>query len=161
MNSDTGNDYQAVIDSPIPGVPSLGLKLSQGYLIGIDFLTRWRRESVTEEANAGVNLLRDYFAGRTVKYPPLLRPGGTDFQLSVWQALQQIPYGSVCTYGELASRLGTSARAVAGACRANPLPLLIPCHRVVAANGPGGYMGSVSAAPVETKLWLLQHEGYV
>ncbi len=160
MKNEIGKEYQAVIDSPIPEVPSLGLKYSQGRVTVLDFLGSRQRESVEVEAVGGVTELQHYFAGKPVQNRLLLQPAGTGFQQSVWRALQQIPHGSVCTYGELASRLNTSARAVAGACRANPIPLLIPCHRVVAANGPGGYMGSVSAEPVATKLWLLKHEGY-
>ncbi|MGM0593267.1 MAG: methylated-DNA--[protein]-cysteine S-methyltransferase, partial [Pseudomonadota bacterium] len=72
-----------------------------------------------------------------------------------------IPAGEALTYAELASRVGSSARAVAGACRANPMPLLIPCHRVVAVDGPGGYLGSTAGQALAIKRWLLRHEGYL
>jgi methylated-DNA-[protein]-cysteine S-methyltransferase len=67
----------------------------------------------------------------------------------------------VLRYGELAKVLDSGARAVAAACRANPLPILIPCHRVVSHKGLGGYMGQVEGKEVAIKQWLLHHEGYV
>ena len=83
---------------------------------------------------------------------------GTPFQQRVWQALLQIPYGSTCSYGELAEQVGLSrgyARSVGSACGANPLPLVIPCHRVIGAEGAlGGY-----SCGIEKKRWLLTFEG--
>ena len=85
-------------------------------------------------------------------------PEGTPFQQRVWQALTQIPSGQPTTYGVLARQLGTAARAVGQACGANPLPILIPCHRVLAANGLGGFMHASAGAPLDVKTWLLAHE---
>ena len=76
----------------------------------------------------------------------------------VWQALKQIPAGESICYGELAKQLGTSARAVGNACRANPLPIVVPCHRVVSASGLGGFMGQTQGAELTVKQWLLKHE---
>ncbi len=87
-----------------------------------------------------------------------LDPQGTVFQQRVWRELLKIPHGSTTTYGALAQKLGTGARAVGGACRCNPIPLLIPCHRVVAANGMGGFSGQTDGYWLEIKSWLLQHE---
>ncbi len=84
---------------------------------------------------------------------------GTPFQRRVWTELTTIPAGSVTTYGELAARLGSSARAVGAACRANPLPLIRPCHRVVAATGLGGFSGERSGWLLDFKRALLRHEG--
>lgn len=156
-------DYRALIDSPLPGVPSLGLYLAAGRLTAIDFLPTVQAPFTSAEAEPAVGLLQRYLEGEAVaaSATALLQPCGTPFQQSVWQELQRIPYGSVCTYGELARRLKSSPRAVAGACRANPLPLLVPCHRVVAANGAGGYLGQTSGHGPALKQWLLQHEGYV
>jgi methylated-DNA-[protein]-cysteine S-methyltransferase len=80
----------------------------------------------------------------------------TVFQRRVWTALQQIPPGQVRTYAQLATDLHTSPRAVGAACRSNPIPIVVPCHRVVATTGLGGYMGREGLA---YKQWLLQHEG--
>ena len=85
----------------------------------------------------------------------LLSPSGTAFQQTVWQQLLQIPYGETMTYGNLAQRIGCgSARAVGGAVGRNPISIIIPCHRVVGADGSlTGYAGGT-----EYKRWLLAHE---
>ena len=108
-----------------------------------------------------VALFRAYFADPHTLIPPQQPDCGTPYQRRVWQALQQIPVGEVCTYGELSAELNSSPRAVAQACRANPLPILIPCHRVVSATGLGGYMGKSEGHELAIKRWLLHHEGYV
>ena len=105
--------------------------------------------------------LREYFAGSRRDFDLPLAPGGTDFQRRVWDALRQIPFGATCSYGEVAARMGAgSARAVGQANRRNPIPIIVPCHRVRAAGGGiGGYMGSGSdGVEVEVKRWLLAHE---
>jgi len=84
---------------------------------------------------------------------------GTRFQHRVWQALRSIPSGRTITYGELAKQVGGSARAVGGACRANPCPIVVPCHRVVGATGLGGFAGDTSGRKLAVKRWLLRHEG--
>ena len=106
-------------------------------------------------------LLQRYLADSHTHIPLQIPIVGTVFQRRVWRALQRIPVGEVRTYGELATELGSCARAVAQACRANPLPILIPCHRVVSASGLGGYMGQSDGPLLEIKRWLLHHEGYV
>lgn len=80
--------------------------------------------------------LEEYFAGRRQTFDLPLRPQGTDFQRRVWKELLQIPYGQTATYGEIAKRIGNpnAARAVGQACNANPIPIFIPCHRVVGSN---------------------------
>lgn len=83
---------------------------------------------------------------------------GTNFQQRVWQAIAAIPLGEVRTYGELARDLGSGPRAVANACGANNLPLLVPCHRVVAQHGLGGFMQGKEGGLL-IKQWLLKHEG--
>jgi methylated-DNA-[protein]-cysteine S-methyltransferase len=102
--------------------------------------------------------LADYFAGRSTDFSKLsLDPRGTAFQLKVWQELRKIPRGSAISYRELARRAGSPKgfRAVGQANAANPIPLIIPCHRVIAADGTlGGY-----SSGLERKRWLLRHEG--
>ncbi len=154
---------QAVLASPIPGVPLITLRSEQGLLCAVEFQLEAGPiipplESATVQA---VQLLNNYF--RDSHFPqPVLRPVcGTSFQQRVWQLLQQIPVGETRSYAEVAAQLGSGARAVAGACRANPLPILIPCHRVVSGAGLGGYMGQKNGPLLEIKSWLLHHEGHV
>ena len=83
---------------------------------------------------------------------------GTDLQKAVWQAMCAIPRGKTRTYGDLARELGTDPREIGQACGDNRLPLVIPCHRIVAANGIGGFAHATSGYLLETKRWLLMHE---
>ena len=101
--------------------------------------------------------IMSYFALPSFKcdFPQLT---GTQFQLRVWQAIYAIPVGETRTYGQLAALLGSGPRAVANACGANPLPIIIPCHRVVAKSGIGGFLQGKKNG-VLVKRWLLQHEG--
>jgi methylated-DNA-[protein]-cysteine S-methyltransferase len=138
----------------------LSVEAGDGGVFGLSFGDRGpTRAGVSAQArahlDAAAEALRDYFAGRAPRLPALdLR--GTPFQLAVWQALLEIPWGEVRTYGELARLLGRPgyARAVGGANHENPVAILVPCHRVVQAGGRlGGYGGGL---PV--KRWLLAHE---
>lgn len=102
--------------------------------------------------------LDEYFKGKRTKFSVRLSPEGTDFQKSVWKCLKKIPFGKLHSYGELATKLGNpkASRAVGGANNKNPLPLFIPCHRVVGASGH-----LVGFAPgLKAKRWLLSFEGY-
>lgn len=107
---------------------------------------------------AAVATIEDYFAGRSWIFQLPLALRGSPWQLRVWEALQRIPPGETRTYGRLAVELGSGPRAVAAACRSNPIPILIPCHRVVGTLGLGGYCGAREGAMVEIKRWLLEHE---
>ena len=101
--------------------------------------------------------LAAYFAGRRRDFDLPLAPAGSPFELRVWQLMSDIPYGETRTYGELARDLAAAPRAVGQACGRNPLPILIPCHRVLAADGRlGGYSGGQGA---ETQRRLLLLEG--
>ncbi|MFV0430743.1 MAG: methylated-DNA--[protein]-cysteine S-methyltransferase [Alphaproteobacteria bacterium] len=101
--------------------------------------------------------MEEYFDGKRKKFNIIFKPAGTSFQQKVWKALQAIPYGEVITYGDLAKRLNSSPRAVGMACGTNPVPILIPCHRVVATDGKlNGYSGE---GGLTTKANLLRLEG--
>ena len=112
--------------------------------------------------NAGVlaeaaRQLTEYFAGERREFTLPLALSGTPFRLSVWEAMQAIPYGQTRSYGDLARALDSAPRAIGGACGANPIPLVIPCHRVVGAGGTlGGFSGGTGC---DTKRQLLAHEG--
>lgn len=97
-----------------------------------------------------------YFDGTLTDFDLPLAPPGSDYQKRVWRAMNEIPYGETWTYGELAKRADTVPRAVGGACGANPIPVILPCHRVVAANGrAGGFSGK---GGLKTKSALLDIE---
>ncbi|UGS34345.1 methylated-DNA--[protein]-cysteine S-methyltransferase [Capillimicrobium parvum] len=103
-----------------------------------------------------VRQFAEYFAGERTAFDLALAPGGTPFQLRVWEALREIPYGETISYGELARRVGSPGafRAVGLANGRNPLAIVVPCHRVIGADGGlTGYGGGL-----ERKRWLLAHE---
>ena len=108
-----------------------------------------------------IRQLRDYFAGRRTGFDLPLAPEGTPFQRAVWRQLQDIPYGATISYGELARRVGNpkASRAVGSANGANPIPIVIPCHRVIAADGKlGGFGGGL---PVKRALLALEAKSSV
>jgi methylated-DNA-[protein]-cysteine S-methyltransferase len=115
----------------------------------------WRRDDAAFAEARGQ--LAAYFAGRLTRFALELDPQGTAFQRAVWAALAEIPYGVTRSYGALAEAIGRpgSSRAVGAANGANPLPIVLPCHRVIGSNGSlTGFGGGI-----ETKRWLLMHEG--
>lgn len=150
----------AEIGSPLGRVLLLGAgdALTGLYLIdhghGPAFRADWTAGSdVLDEA---ATQLGEYFAGRRTRFELPIRPEGTPFQRRVWDALAEVPWGTTIGYGELAAVIGrpTAARAVGAANGANPISIVIPCHRVVGAGGAlTGYGWGV-----ERKAWLLAHE---
>ena len=102
--------------------------------------------------------LKRYFAGALTAFDLPLRPHGSEFAQKVWIAMLGIPYGETRTYGELAREVGGSAQSVGNACGSNPIPIIIPCHRVVAANGLGGYSGE---GGIDMKIRLLRLENAI
>ncbi len=106
---------------------------------------------------AAAEQLDAYFAGRLTDFDLPLAPRGTDHQKKVWREMSHIPFGALRTYGDMAAAIGSSARAVGTACGRNPIPIIVPCHRVVAAGGRiGGYSGR---GGLDTKRALLALEG--
>jgi methylated-DNA-[protein]-cysteine S-methyltransferase len=106
--------------------------------------------------------LREYFAGTRRDFELPLAPRGTDFRNRVWDALRAIPFGETRTYRDIAAQVGQpkGMQAVGQANRHNPIPIVIPCHRVIATNGIGGYSGEDGdGKELDTKRWLLRHEG--
>lgn len=97
-----------------------------------------------------------YFDGTLRDFDLPLSVVGSEFRRAVCARIAAIPFGETATYSEIAAALGAPAQAVGRGCGANPIPLFIPCHRVLGANGLGGFSGG---AGVETKIWLLRHEG--
>jgi methylated-DNA-[protein]-cysteine S-methyltransferase len=100
--------------------------------------------------------LQDYFEGKRSHFDLPLAPAGSPFEKRVWKAMQKIPYGETRCYGDLAAAIHSAPRAVGGACGKNPIPIVIPCHRVLAKGGMGGYSGQ---GGLDTKRALLRLEG--
>jgi methylated-DNA-[protein]-cysteine S-methyltransferase len=121
-------------------------------------LERWLRgRSDTPALRQALTELREYFAGKRRHFEVRVDPAGTEFQQRVWRAIAAIPYGETTSYGRIAEDLGglRLARAVGAATGANPIPVIIPCHRVLGVDGSlTGYGGGL-----RRKVWLLQHEG--
>jgi methylated-DNA-[protein]-cysteine S-methyltransferase len=126
-----------------------------GAIVALDW-GRGRDQDRTKVLAEAVVQLQDYFDGLRTDFDLPLSPHGTAFQRRVWDALRAIPAGETRSYGDLARLLASSARAIGQANGANPIPILIPCHRVLAAGGVlGGYSGGEGPS---TKRWLLEHE---
>lgn len=152
---------QAVIEAPWPSrFNKLGIYTDGTALTAIDFLpsTHSKRLPSTELARRVVEQLEHYFHHAGYRFTLPLKLQGTAYQRAVWDSLCASAAGEVFTYGELAARLGSGARAVGGACRSNPLPVIVPCHRVIARSGRGGYCGEQAGEMLKIKQWLLQHE---
>jgi methylated-DNA-[protein]-cysteine S-methyltransferase len=160
------------MNSVICHTPLIDLKISQqdNRLCAIDFIhaaaTDQRQNPLSEPQNIEDPLLlqalrqiQAYFKTPQFLFDLPLNPHGTGFQQSVWRYLRSIPAGEVRTYGEVAADLESSPRAVGNACRRNPLPLIIPCHRVVSAAGIGGFAGHTAGTQIDIKRQLLAHEG--
>jgi len=106
--------------------------------------------------------LREYFAGTRRDFDLPLAPEGTEFRQRVWEALRTIPFGETRTYRDIAAQVGQprGMQAIGQANRHNRIPIIIPCHRVVATTGIGGYAGEAAGGKTtDTKRWLLRHEG--
>lgn len=140
---------------------ALALHATDCWLVGIDFVADPDESSVPSHPvlQAAASQLACYFDDPHTRFSLPLYLAGTDYSRRVWAALAEIPPGQPETYGSLARQLASGPRAVAGACRANAFPILIPCHRVVAARGLGGYGGRLDGPLLDIKRWLLRHEG--
>jgi methylated-DNA-[protein]-cysteine S-methyltransferase len=153
-------------------VGELLLVASDSHLAGVHFTPhpvdeivsgKWLRASGGTAADAILAKARaqltEYFSGTATEFDLPLGPHGTPFQIRVWEALRAIPHGQTISYGELARRLGApkAMRAVGAANGRNPIPIIVPCHRVIGARGDlTGFGGGL-----ERKRWLLDHEGGV
>jgi methylated-DNA-[protein]-cysteine S-methyltransferase len=155
--SNTGK-FQFVVDSPIG---PLGINISRDRVNEVGFLDRRSRPFASDApfASEVTRQLDDYFKDGSLEFSLPLHLRGTDFQIRVWQLLIMIKPGEVRSYGDIADKLHTSPRAVGNACRANPAPIIVPCHRVVSANGIGGFAGTTKGKRIDVKRWLLKHEG--
>lgn len=152
--------YSAIIASPLG---KLGIVATDEALKRIDFLPSSTAllPADRQYAQEICHQLRQYFADPHYPFTLKLDYQGTLFQQNVWQTLLAIPAGTAMSYGQIAEKLATSPRAVGNACRSNQIPIIIPCHRVIAQNGMGGYSGNTQGEMMQIKNWLLRHENYM
>jgi methylated-DNA-[protein]-cysteine S-methyltransferase len=157
------DSFQACLRTPFA---TLGITTTDTHVTGVRFLAPTvaaktpKRDSI---AHLACVQLQAYLDNPDFRFDLPYRLSGTRHRLEVWEAMLRIPAGKVRTYGEVARELGSSPRAVGGACGANPIPVIVPCHRIVGANRSlGGFMGA-SGEGFETgiKRWLLEHEGAI
>ena len=152
------NSYCAIVAAPFARV---GIHTSGGSVVAVDYLpSKGPCKAPTNELAGRVCAqILAYVEDPEFCFDLPCAPRGTPFQRSVWAAIAAIPSGCTRTYGDLARELRSAPRAVGNACGSNPVPLIIPCHRVTAAGGRlGGFMHSVSDFPLSIKRWLLTHE---
>ncbi len=149
--------YQSIIATPFGG---LGIHCEDGALTGIIFLTTKVKSQHPRDnfAKIVVEQMQAYLDNADFKFDLPVKLSGTEHQLKVWQAMREIPRGQVQTYGALAQQFHASPRAVGQACGNNPIPVVIPCHRVVSKTGLGGFMHSSDNSILGIKRWLLNHE---
>jgi methylated-DNA-[protein]-cysteine S-methyltransferase len=149
--------YQAKLAAPfaVLGVRTIGERL-----IGIEYLPREvaTLKPQTAFAREVCRQLSAYLKKPSFEFDLAFDYDGTDFQKRVWKAVHAIPSGSVLSYKQVAKKIGSAPRPVGTACGANLIPILIPCHRVVASQGIGGFMNVRRGAAIEVKRWLLHHE---
>ena len=153
----TTQHYQAIVVAP--GF-SLGILCDADEIIRIDFLEPQAEQAPdTPLAAEAVRQLRAYLADPCFAFGLPLRPSGTTFQRRVWAEISTIPPGQTYSYGQLAKNLKNAPRAVGQACGANPFPLVVPCHRVIASGGGlGGFSRQGGGFLLDVKRWLLAHE---
>ena len=141
----------------------LGIRTVGKVVTSIEYMPKAERGKAPDNALAerAVRQLERYLDDPEFRFSLSLAAAGTPFRERVRSALTGIPVGESRTYGELARQLHTAPRAVGGACGANDIALVVPCHRVVGSQGSlGGFMHAVDGDPLAIKRWLLRHEGY-
>ncbi|MGD8783676.1 MAG: methylated-DNA--[protein]-cysteine S-methyltransferase [Thioalkalispiraceae bacterium] len=147
-----------VLNSP---VGKIFIETEDEHLVGLEYFSRKKPTNgkLSPFSKRVKKQIEAYFNSADIKLALPVKPQGTEFQKRVWAKLQKIPVGKTLTYGDLSKQLGSSPRAIGNACRANPIPLIIPCHRVVAKSGIGGFGGQIDGKNIDCKSWLLRHEG--
>ena len=152
--------YDLVLDSPLG---KLGACFQDRHVARLDYVAAAvpLQPATTAVGRQVAAQLKQYFINPRQPFTLVLDLQGSAFQCRVWEALRHIPAGQTLTYGELAARLDSGARAVGNACRHNPVSIIVPCHRVVSASGIGGYSGRTEGRQIDRKQWLLGHEGIV
>lgn len=150
--------FDTIFETPFS---RLGLRFYEGVLCGVEYLKSDEELKASSHPDAlnVIDQINHYSKNARYCFDMRMSVKGTVFQQNVWQEMCRIPAGQVKTYGEVAKILSSSPRAVGNACRANPIPLIIPCHRIVSAAGIGGFAGATSGYLTDIKRQLLRHEG--
>ncbi|TXI17254.1 MAG: methylated-DNA--[protein]-cysteine S-methyltransferase [Nitrosomonas sp.] len=150
--------YQAKLVAPFA---VLGIVTEEDWLTDIEYLPQGTKPLAPQNylAKEVCRQLQAYLSEPGFKFDINLHLGGTIHQHRVWEVIQTIPSGKTSSYADIAAQLHSAPRAVGRACGANRLPIIIPCHRVIAKNGGlGGFMNASDGDPLEIKRWLLRHE---
>jgi methylated-DNA-[protein]-cysteine S-methyltransferase len=155
--TDRNAGFDAVIELPVAVV---GIRLTGEAVSEVAFLPSGTpvRRATDAVARRACEQIHAYVVNPTSSFELELVIRGSEFQQRVWTAIRAIPIGATRTYGALAAEVGSTPRAVGQACGDNRLPIVIPCHRVVAARGLGGFAHRTDAATLRVKHWLLNHE---
>ncbi|MFK8026764.1 MAG: methylated-DNA--[protein]-cysteine S-methyltransferase [Gammaproteobacteria bacterium] len=153
----TINSFDYILPSPIG---NLGLNTSTAAIQRLVYIKDKQSAHVPTTGFAAKvhQQIMQYFELQRTEFDLPIDIQGTAFQNKVWQQVAKIPYGESKTYGEIAAAINSGPRAVGNACRHNPIPIIIPCHRVVKKSGLGGYCGSIVGKEIQQKDWLLRHE---
>lgn len=153
-----GVSYQAILPTQFA---LLGIRAGDGLLEEIVFLPKTGRDLAPRNPLAArtCEQIERYLDDPQFRFDLPLAGAGTPFRRSVWAKIAAIGPGCTRSYGEIARELGSAPRAVGQACGANPLPLVIPCHRVLASDGIGGFAHHEAGFHLSVKRWLLSHEG--
>lgn len=152
------NDYQAKLATPFA---LLGIRTEEDWLTGIEYLPMDTPLLAPQNplAREVCQQLQAYLVDPGFIFDLSLHISGTIHQRRVWHTIQAIPCGTTRSYADIATQLHSAPRAVGQACGANRLPMIIPCHRVIAKNGGlGGFMNASDGVPLAIKRWLLHHE---
>ena len=153
----TIESFDYILRSPIG---HLGLNISAKGIQRL-FYIKTKQDSNIPAAGFGAKVhqqIMEYFELQRTEFDLPIDIQGTAYQNRVWSEVAKIAYGESLTYGDIAKAINSGPRAVGNACRHNPIPIIIPCHRVVKKSGIGGYCGSVVGKEIQQKDWLLRHE---
>lgn len=149
--------FTAIVPAPFG---AMGIRTEQGVLLELTYLPpQYETKAPSDVLNKEVaRQVKAYLADPDFEFELPLSATGTDHQRKVWDVINAIPRGEVLTYAQVARRIGSAPRAVGQACGANWVPLVIPCHRVTATVGIGGFAHHDGGFHQNVKRWLLQHE---